>query len=82
MLVGMVQFIIDLIAETVNVATLLLPVSPFIYFNIAMEDLQFMRGLAWVLPMNFVMTTLGLWLVAFGQFYSIKFLLRKLKMIK
>ena len=76
------QLIIDLLAGAVRIVVLLLPRSPFRDLSFGLYEMQLLRWLAWVLPLDFIFTMLVAWLYAMAHFYSFSIILRKLNVIK
>jgi len=82
MLAGGVQAIIDVTGGLVTALASLLPYSPFRTLAFGLRDLQLLSWLAWVLPLDFMFISTTAWLTAMTQFYGLKFIMRKLNMIK
>lgn len=57
----------------------ILPTSPFNNFTL---DIPFLSSLNWVLPFNFIINVLAVWLPAVALYYSVSIALRWLKAIE
>lgn len=69
-------------AYTILIVLDLLPQSPFQSVNFIVEDMQFLRFISWLIPLDFYLITTGLWISAMASVYPLKFIMRKLNMIR
>ena len=82
MLANGIQTFIDIAGGLINYLAVLLPYSPFRELSFGLQDMQLLRWLAWVLPLDFIFTAIVSWLAAMAQFFALGVILRKLSVIK
>jgi len=59
-----------------------LPYSPFQTMVFAFDDLQFLNFLAWVVPFDFILASTTTWIVAMTNYYSFKFIIKRLSLLR
>lgn len=80
LLVKLINFIIKSLGYILNVALSLLPDSPFQYIS-NMSVINYLSGLAWIIPIGSILSILQLWLVAIALYYIVSVFLRWAKAI-
>ena len=60
----------------------ILPQSPFQQINLQLSDTQLIRMLNWIIPLEFYFAVTTAWLSAVAVVLPVKFIMRKLNMIK
>lgn len=81
MLTSFTQIIINILGALGSTVIMLLPLSPFLYFNAIMLDNQLLRFLAWIVPIPQIIILLQTWVSAVTVFYISKVILRWVKIV-
>lgn len=79
-LVYLINFIIYSLCKIGAIALTFLPDSPFLM--IENSNLPFIETLNWVIPIDFMLTLLGHWVLAIGIYYLVQVILRWVKVIE
>ena len=82
MLVRAIQGVLNFISGAFDFIMFLLPLSPFAAFNEVAIENQFLRWLAWIVPIPAILGVLQAWASAIALFYIWKVALRWIRAIE